>query len=428
MLREGTKVELKKSLATEEEVLETACAFANTEGGTIYIGVADDGTATGISIGKSTLVNLANLLTRTISPPIYPKISESVIDEKPVIIIEINRSEHKPHFYKGRAFKRIGSMNKVVEPLGLERMFREKFLEKTHIDSETSNAGMGEVDEKTIKKFTKIIRKPFNGIEPTLQNLGVMKNKNLTNASILFFGKNPSKHFPLYGVKVAEVRGNEIIDMVEFGQNIFEVVEQAIEYIVKKIPRKLFFDKAVRYEKPIVPREVIREAIVNALIHRDYSTASSIFIKISESEIEIKNPGTLPEPLKISDLYRAHESKPRNPLLAELAHKAKMIEHWGSGTIKIIAGMRKSGLQDPTFLQEGGYFKAILPLKEISLNKRQERILDILKTIPSASFHYIAKTTNGRERTLRRDLDEMAKRALVFKIKKGRETTYSLTK
>ena len=250
----------------------------------------------------------------------------------------------------------------------------------------------------------------------------------MINAAILFFGKEPDKHFPLYGVKIATFKGNEIQDITDFRGNIFNTVEPVIEYISSKTPQRLFFDKATRYEKPLVPKEVLREAVINALIHRDYSTSSSIFIKITEDEIEIKNPGMLPAPLEITSLYQPHESRPRNPLLAELANKAKMIEHWGSGTLRIISEMRKSGLADPVFSQERGYFTVTLPLREISLNKRQEKILSHIKLSRNASLQELHKIVKGSYRTLHRDLDELVNAGLLFKAKTGRHVSFSLSR
>lgn len=428
MFKEDTKTELKKSLATEDEILESACAFANTEGGTIYVGVDDSGTPVGLDIGKKTTENTSNLIMSNITPTLYPKIKELLIENKAIIAIEINKSEHKPHFYKGRAYKRIGKTNKVLDPLELELLFKRKFLEKSHVDSDLAEASIEEIDEKSIKAFVKIMDKKYNNIETSLKNLGLMKEGAITNAAILFFGKEPTKYFPLYGVKCGLFRGNEVEGMSDFTTNIFQVVDPVINYIVDRIPKKLFFDKARRYEKPLIPEEVLREAIINALIHRDYTVASSVFIRITTSGVEIKNPGMLPEPLEVDDLYKPHDSRLRNPLIAELAHKAKMIEHWASGTLRMISGMRSAGLLDPVFSQEKGFFRVTLKFEEISISDRQRMIIEHLKTAKQATFSNILDIVKIPERTLRRDVSTLLKHNMLYATKKGRQIIYSLIK
>ncbi len=426
--KEDVKTELKKSLASEEEILESVCAMVNAEGGTIYIGVEDSGSIVGIDLGKKTVENISNLIMRSITPPVYPKIKELVIEDKTVLSIEINKSEHRPHFYKGRAYKRVGKTNKILDPLNLELFFKQKFLDKRHFDSESAEVTIEEINEKSLKKFVKLIGKKYSNITLCLKNLGVIKEGKILNAALLFFGKEPANHFPLYGIKCAVFKNNELEDMEDFRGSIFEIVEPVMNYIISKIPKKLFFDKALRYEKPIIPEEVLREAIINALIHRDYTVTSSIFVKITNKDVEIKNPGMLPEPLEINDLYKPHESKPRNPFIAELAHKVKMIEHWGSGTLSMVSRMRSTGLADPVFSQERGFFQVILPLKEVSLNERQKRILESIKIEKEVRFSDLLTTFKVPERTLRRDVSSLIKLNMLYATKKGREMYYSLIK
>lgn len=429
MFKEDIKTELKSSTACEEEILETICAFSNTEGGVLYIGIDDSGLVIGVEIGKRTLEKLSNTITQVITPPVYPQITEMRAEEKTIISIEVQKSEHKPHFYKGRAYKRIGKTNKVIDPLELGQLYKEKFLDSNSIDKkQLRDFSLSEIDGKSLGQFVGVIGKKYSSAKNALANLGLLSNGKVTNSAMLFFGAQPANFFPLYGVKCGVFRNNEVLEMQDFKQNIFTIIDPVVDYIASHIPTKLHFDKAQRYETPIVPREALREAIINAVIHRDYLVNSSIFVKILEDKIEVKNPGMLPAPLEINDLYRPHESIPRNPKIAELAHSAKIIEHWGSGTTRILDRMRQAGLDDPTFSQTRGYFTLLLPLKEVQLNQRQKQILAILQTTRQATFATLKKQVSAPERTLRRDISQLVKRKMLYTQKKGTRLIYSTTR
>ncbi len=429
MKKESETVEFKESLSKESEVLTCACAFANTTGGAIYIGIKDDGKIIGTSIGKNTIEMLSRAITEQINPAIYANIEEIEEGEKIILKIIISKSEYKPHFFKGIAYMRVGKINKAISPEGLEILFRNKFLEKAHFDSILcDDANLEDIDQTSVKKLTKIMGVKFNSVKNSLKNLKLISNGKIKNAAILFLGKEPPILFPLFGVKCASFKNNELVSTADFRENIFFSVDKSVDYIISQTPKRLSFEKAQRQEVPILPREALREAVINALIHRDYTYPSSVHIAIYKDKVIIKNPGMLPNNLSEKDLYKEHSSQPRNPLLAELAHKAKFIEHWGTGTLRIIKTLRKAGLDEPIFSQEKGFFQVLLPLIKPILNKRQEKILKILKNKQEISSMEIQKLLKSKvtNRTIKSDIRKLVKLGLILQKGKGKNTKYTI--
>lgn len=432
MFAESETIELKESLADEGGILASACAFSNTLGGTIYIGVKDSGEVRGISIGKNSVELLARKVTENLTPPVYANIEELIVGDKTVLKVTIPDSEYKPHFYKGIAYKRVGKINKALSPEEMELLFRRKILEKTHFDGlPCENADVSDMDGDSIRRFAEKTGVGFVSTENALKNLKLMKKGRPANAAVLFFGKEPNLSLPLYGVKCAVfLSDTELQKTMDFNENIFLVVDKVVDFISGQVPQKITFDSAERKEEPVVPKSAIREAVINALIHRDYTFPSSVYAAVYKDRIVVKNPGVLPAELSEADLYRVHTSHPRNPLLAELAHKARYIEHWGTGTLRILKSMREAGLRDPIFKQEKGFFYVTLSLEPPVLNKRQIRILSLVKEKKELPLAEIRKKVGAAvsSRTLRTDISHLVGQGFMFRKTRGKTVIYSLLK
>lgn len=428
-MKESETTEFKESLSDEDGILTSACAFANTNGGSIFIGVKDNSSVIGISVGKNTIELLGRKLTENISPPIYASIKETTVENKIVLEIKVPKSEYKPHFYKGIAYIRVGKINKNMSPEELTIFFKNRFLEQVHFDSEQcKEATIEDVDKETAKAFTEKIGMKFSSVETTLKNLKLIRNGHILNAAVIFFGKKPSLLYPLFGVKCAVFSRFDISAMKDMDVNLFNAVDQAVDFVMESIPKILSFERAERKSIPILPREALREAVVNALVHRDYTYPSSVYVAVYEDKVIIKNPGVLPPELSESDLYKEHPSHPRNPLLAELAHKIDYIEHWGTGTIRILRSMRQAGLNDPVFKQEKGFFHVILPLTRPNISERQGKILELLRENKQGTIKNIKKLIREKvtERTIKSDVRKLVEAGFILRRGSGKNTFYTI--
>ncbi|MEI6765321.1 MAG: DUF4062 domain-containing protein [Bacteroidota bacterium] len=202
-------------------------------------------------------------------------------------------------------------------------------------------------------------------IEKVLSHLHLLQGKKVCNSALLAFGKEPQQFFPTAVTKCAHYHGliveKPIPDHKVFQGDVFEQVDQAVDFILSKISvsvgiRDISTQAPIQYE---IPKAVIAEAIVNAVAHRDYTSNGSVQVMLFANRLEISNPGRLAPELSISQLKADHSSYPTNPRLAEPMYQAGYIERFGTGTGEIYRLTKEAGLKEPVFdLSEG--FKVII--------------------------------------------------------------------
>ncbi|MBI5051311.1 putative DNA binding domain-containing protein, partial [Candidatus Micrarchaeota archaeon] len=356
-MKETERLEFKKSLASLEEIIETLVAFSNTAGGEIKIGFGDGHELVGVSIGKNTLENLSKQIAESTSPKLFPTISEEEADGRSTISIKIDEGLDKPYFCKGTAYKRVGRSNIKLDKNEIENLIIKKYQLGSNFDGETcTGASFEDLDQQTIDRFIDLSKgrighnQQNKNAKTILENLNLLRDGKLTNSAIILFGKNPQKFFPQYSVRCGFFKGQEIVDINLAEGNFFQMLDGAMSFITKYIKKRVHIEGLVRKEIFEYPENVIREAVVNSIVHRDIRNASSNYISIYEDRIEVKNPGLIPEQIKIEDLKKDdHPSIPRNKLIARTAYLAGYIEQWGTGTSKIVRLCRTEGLKEPEF-------------------------------------------------------------------------------
>ena len=198
-----------------------------------------------------------------------------------------------------------------------------------------------------------------------LEHLNLLNKGRLTNAAILLFGKAPQRFLISSEIKCAHFHGTQVAKPIPSHQvytgTVFELVDHAVDFVLSKIAlsvgtRAESIQAPVAYE---IPKEVITEAIVNAVAHRDYTSAGSVQVMLFADRLEVWNPGRLPPPLTIERLRVPHESIPGNPLLARAMYLVKYIEQMGTGTLDIIRRCLDAGLQEPEFEAAGEFVTTI---------------------------------------------------------------------
>jgi ATP-dependent DNA helicase RecG len=223
-------------------------------------------------------------------------------------------------------------------------------------------ATLDDLEPENIARFVRRARKARNfplpvesEITEVLTHLNLLDDGRPTNAAILLFGKHPQRFCLPSEVKCAHFHGTEVAKPIPSYQvykgTAFELVDQAIDFVMSKInvsvgTREHGPQAPVTYE---IPRDVVAEAIVNAVAHRDYNSNGSVQVMLFTDRLEVWNPGTLPKALTLADLRRAHSSIPGNPLLAESLYLTKYIERMGTGTRDMITKCVAAGLTEPEF-------------------------------------------------------------------------------
>ena len=188
--------------------------------------------------------------------------------------------------------------------------------------------------------------------ENVLENLNLVdENKKLTNAAILLFGKDPAKYFPLcdfrigrFGTKQSDLMFQDVIE-----GNLIQMADKVVDILkAKYLVSPIHYEGLTRIESLEIPEDALREAILNSIIHKDYSGAH-IQMKIYNDCVELWNDGSLPENWTVEDLTKKHNSKPRNPNIANVFYKAGFIENWGRGIDKICDCLKNAKMKAPVF-------------------------------------------------------------------------------
>ncbi|MEA3255186.1 MAG: helix-turn-helix domain-containing protein [Candidatus Altiarchaeota archaeon] len=450
---EGVTLEFKRQGIDNFKLARSMASFANMRGGLIVVGVDDgktryEGRLRGVSgsgIDKLDL-QIGNVASDQIKPRLIPRIEHRILDDKKLVLIYIDKARDSFYLVKGVYYYRIGAQIRGVEdPEELRRILTDKGLIKW--DGEiVSGAGYDDLDERAIRRYLEEraerrgIEVPRISFKQILINLGVLIEREgrlmPTNAGILFFGRNPQGFVPYSELKIARFKGTgvvEFIDRAELRGILPELIDEAEKFIKRNTRRAT---KVVGFEQVNVteyPYEAIREAVTNAVAHRDYMfSGASIRVMIFDDRIEVESPGRLPEGVTLKALEGSHVL--RNELIAGLLYDTDYIEKWGTGIRRMRDLMRNHGLPQPGFEERGMFFKVTfhgpkdrildlikpedrIDLKEAGLNVRQVRALKLMinerKTFTIKGY---AECFDVNERTARRDLKKLGELGFVEKI------------
>jgi len=443
---ENENLEFKESLRLEEEICQTVSAFSNANGGLILVGVRDDGTIIGIDIGRNTLEGLANNIKRNTDPAIFPSIKILDARGKRIILIEVKESSEKPVFCRKYSYKRVGKTNQRISSSEMRKLAKESGEPVYWDERNYEEAKIEDINKEKVKWFLKEARK-HRGLslsddvptEDVLMKLKLLRNGKLTNAVLLLFSKEPT--FLQSEAKCIRFSGNEpvkpYIDFQTIDGTVFDLIDKAEDFVLRNIKKSIWLvpEKVQREEKYEYPPDAIREAIVNAVAHRDYESPSKVQVRVFDDCIEIWNPGRLPEGWTIDRLKQKHESIPKNPLLFKQLFWVKYVEDVGGGTIDMIQACRAWGIPEPEFEDTGSaivitFRKSILTpkvLEKFGLNRRQIKAMDFIKERSSITTKQYCKLFKIARDTANRDLNQLLKKGIIAKKGSGPQTYYILS-
>lgn len=450
---ESDNVEFKASVSQLNRGVETLCAFLNKKGGMLLLGIKDDGEIIGEKVTDNTKQDIANQLNRIEPHPDIETLCIPVNKNKEVIVLIAKPGPNGPYVCNGRPYVRIQSTTKVMPQEEYKRILH---MNAQKLDWEcltTNSCTINDLDKGLIRKvmdvaiasgrLTEIAARA--SITEILNKLELLIDGQLTNAAVILFCKNEKKQFIQSNIKLARFKGttkSEFLDSKVLRDNAFELYDHAMKFLDFNLPVAARIEEGnpLRVETPAIPYKVLREALVNALCHRDYSIrGGSISVAIYDDRVEIGSTGLLPEGVNIKQLAQKHLSIQRNPLIANVFYLCRMIEKWGRGTQEMIELCKKSGNPTPHFTEITNSVLVTLPLKEsirsiqvitpssIKLTERQKLILDILKNGPLSRKSIKEQLEdNPDDRVLQRDLQTLSNLGLVKHEGKARSITWSL--
>ncbi len=439
---ESETVEFKTSF--DKEVLEASGAFANTKGGAILIGISDKAQVKGIQIGKETVKDWANQISQSTEPRIIPEIEIGTIDGKNIAVIRIKEFPIKPVSVKGRCFRRVGSGNRVMQAHEIAEMhFQSTGMSWDRLP--VANASVDEIDLEKVKQYIESAknagRKRISGGERPLQvleKLELIKDGKATWAAVLLFYKHPQRFLSQAMIHCGRFKGETIvIDDRMIEGPIIEQIEEAMDFIRKNLNvRFVMTGKPAREEVWDYPLEALREAVINAVCHRDYTVPSNTEVKIYDDKLIVWNPGGLPLGLTVEDLYKPHPSVLRNKGIGGIFYDMGLIEQWGSGIEKMREACVKAGIPEPKFEEPQGlrviFRKDIYTeeyLRKLGMNERQIKAVIYVKMNERITNQEFQKLLNVSKRTATNDLEDLAQKDLFEKVgTRGRGTFYKLRK
>jgi ATP-dependent DNA helicase RecG len=438
---ESKTVEFKESLDSTVKIIRTVVAFANTAGGMIIIGVKDK-TKEVIGIKNILLEEerLSNVIADSIEPLLIPDIEIVTYDDKELLVIKVPYLVG-PYYYKQEGLEkgiyvRLGSSNRQADGETIASLLR---LSKQISFDEMPCIGakMDALDNDAILKTLSPLFKKVN--EKNYHSVGIITTHNdkphPTHGGILLFGKNRFKRFPDSFIQCVCFAGSsraDIIDQHDIKSHLIDAIRDAMAFISRHTSVAAKIGAITREDIPQFPEEAVREAVINAIIHADYSVQGScIQIAVFSDRIEITNPGGLPFGQTI-ELALAGFSRMRNRMMGRIFRELKFIEKLGSGLLRIIDAYKLERAPKPKIEDLGIFFRVTLYGIKINSSAVDEWELKLLKALSPGKelgTKQIAKLWGVTDRAARVRLKQMSDNGLIkrnAKSKSDPNATYSL--
>ena len=422
MYRESETLELKREVSNKIPI--EIISFANTNGGSIYIGYDDDGNLVGIDNISTEMDRLSNIISDSIEPKLAYDINIQTVkqNDKDIIIIKVLRGTKRPYYLKSKGmtmegvYVRLGATNKQASRDEIVKMMIEDTLVKFE-----DNISLNQ-DITLLDLTNKLKENNLELDEAKLQNLGLKVKRKYTNLAAILSDNTK------YSIKLAIYKGNskeDFIDKKEFENiSIFKQLDEIISYIdlIIKRPAKIIRTKRVEsFEYSI---EVLRECILNCITHRDYSIESSIMINIFESSIEFVNVGGLIGGLTVEAIKKGNSAM-RNPKLTYIFHRLQYVESYGSGIPRIYSKY-KNEKNKPAINVNGNSFFITIPKLQAFEDKELNLILNHLSHNGYITREILEKLLGCSKTTAIRKLNEYVEMSIITQIKKGKNTYYEL--
>ena len=415
-MRETHNLEFKEKIS--DSFLKTVVAFANYSGGEILFGVDDNGEFIGLSNLKDDAMVIENKINDFIKPQIGFKIETD--DEEKVIKLIVYPGDEKPYFYKSKSYKRNDSSTVEVDSFELKKLI----MEGQNKSYDSLSTGVTSYSFLYLEnKFRDIvgIKNINNDILKTLEL--VDRENSLTNAGNLF----------------ADHNDYNLIDIVRFGDNqntilnrerfrdisILEAFDKSVEKY-KEYYQIESIKGSYREKIELIPEQAFREAIANALVHRDWMNKSFVQVSMEKNFIKITSPGGLPMDISKEEYLNGQISVMRNPIIGNIFFRLNIIESFGTGIRRIINSY-KNLVKNPSFKIFDNSIEVKLPVVSnvYNLSDDEKRVIKALENGSASSSSIVEDAGFGKNKVLN-ILNDLIDDGYVIKNGRGRGTKYSL--
>lgn len=427
---ESELVELKSEVVGD--ICKEVVAFANTKGGTMYIGVRDDGRIVGVENADRVILQVNNMVRDSIKPDVtmFVHYETQSIDGKQIVAVTVQKGTGRPYYLGSRGLKsggvyvRNGTSADPATDTAIRTMIKETdgdcFEDMRSLEQNlTFEAAQTEFARRNV---------PFDAAK--MQTLGMVSPDGIySNVALLLSDQCSSS------IKAATFSGTDksvFQDRREFDGSLFRQMEEMYAYLDMRNRTKATFEGLYRVDTRDYPEEALREALLNSLVHRDYSFRASTLISVYDDRIEFVSVGGLPNGIALDDILLGL-SVCRNPKLAAVFYRLKLIEAYGTGMPKIFKAYEGSGLE-PKVEVTGNAFKIMLPNRNAAVKEprlvsdapksHEERILEFI----DANGHIVRSDVdvllNVSQATSNRILKRMVADGLLYQEGCGRKTRY----
>jgi ATP-dependent DNA helicase RecG len=428
-------LEFKTSLSDSRRIIETIAAMATRGGGTIVIGVRDDGSVVGANLGPGEQERVVQQVLANTDPRVYVSLDTPVVDGKPLLRITVPPGDG-PHLAFGRAFHRLGKATVAMSRDEYERRLLDRLREAGGFERRLAEGvDASGLDAAAARQWFERAR---GRLEPGMKGEGALelverlhlaRAGHLTVGGVLLFATWPQGPFPQAVIRARVERG-ALVDSASLEGPLWRQIDEAVAFVARNLKVKTEVGAAGRLERPELPLVAVREAVANAVAHRDYRSTAPIQLVLTDQTLIVWNPGHFPPPITAALLRERHPSVPTNPLIARALYLAGYIEEWGTGSLRIIEAMVANGNPAPIF--EGGAEEGVrvtLPLVA-PVDPKSERARAALKrlkhgkTFTSRDYASAARVS---VRTAGLDLKGLEGQGLVKRVGVGRATRWVLT-
>jgi ATP-dependent DNA helicase RecG len=424
---EGLTVEFKESFSSKLD--KDIVAFTNTHGGRIFLGVNDQGKIVGETLTNDLKAKI-NSLARNCEPDVVLKSIEQV---DKVVVITIDESDEKPHSCSAGYYRRLDAATQKMNQKELKLLFDASSQKPRFEEQINDDISWDDISQSKIKRFLLETKIKLDEVDPNklLNSLRLARENKINNAGVLFFAGNPRNFLlqcEMILVAFKGTKGVHIYDRVDVQDDLITQFNEAMTFLRKHLNIRSEIKGVNRYDICEIPLEALREAVVNAVIHRDYSMrGTSLMVEVHEDRVVIKNPGGLLPGVSVNALTQI--SIRRNETIADIFSRIDKAERIGSGIRRIMELMADADLarpiiecnaffsitfeRDPRFKVSGVAIEESKILKD-ELSVRQEKILNILqnkKLSPREILDTLKEDIS--DRTLRRELQALKERGYV---------------
>ena len=453
-LGESENVEFKSELpGKSEKYIKTIVAFANTSGGKLIIGVKD-GTREIIGVQLEEIPTLIDKITNVISdmvtPQLIPAITSAQIDDKNIVIIEIFPGAARPYYIsslgqENGTFVRVNATTRLADAI----MLKELQLQGRNQSYDETILPEKDLDPKAVKNLCDDMQKHIvtalreRGESPVEKEITITNLENWAIVKRVEDKLYPTVAFDLLTentqryakIQCGLFKGTDrvvFLDKREYAGPIYEQIEEAYRFVLKHINLGAEINGLYRKETYELPPSAIREAIANAVTHRNYMERACIQVCVYDDRVEITSPGMLYGDLTI-DMIKRGRTRIRNAAIAEAFGRMYVIEGWGTGIRRMIDACKEYGVQEPVFTEVGTDFRVEFFRKTLSvrtdrtdnrtenLTQKQEQIIALIRDNPEISTTAMAKALSCSRSTVSEAIKELKNKKIVERVGSDRK-------